>query len=440
MDYANDYGFRYVRSHSCVHNPGIYSEDETGRPVYDFSEFDRRIDAVVELGMWPVICLEGVPPEIATEDAGKGWRNPYPPRGEEGYRRWQQICERLVAHCRERYGSDIHNWLFEVWNEPNAPGYFKGTLAEYLGIYDHAVEGATAADPEITIGGPGAAGTGWTRELLEHCAGGTNYATGETGTRIDFLSWHIYTVGVGVPSFAKLRQEAEEPHAALADFPQYADLPTIITEWGCSSASRPFHDRPYNAAFRVLGVQTLMDAGTTLALPFNYGSGPPHAHEGFQGNHALFTRTIVPKPQFRAFQLMDRMVGDRVACSSDGPPVGGVACLAEDGSALWVMLYNIIEDYRRDDYETAVTLAIDGFDLAGCAVRQWRIAPGECDPYLVWEQMGKPEELTAQQQQALLEASEIPPPDMLSPDDETINFEMPGSSAALIEIRRNTAR
>ena len=43
----------------------------------------------------------------------------------------------------------------------DAEGYFRGTLAEYLRLYDHAVAGAVAADPTLRIGGPGGAGERW---------------------------------------------------------------------------------------------------------------------------------------------------------------------------------------------------------------------------------------------------------------------------------------
>jgi hypothetical protein len=50
--------------------------------------------------------------------------------------------------------------------------------------------------------------------------------------------------------------------------------------------------------------------------------------------------------------------------------------------------------------------------------------------------MGRPEELTAAQQNTLVAASEIPPPRQLAGDGSTISFSMPGSCAALIEISR----
>ena len=439
MRHARQFGFRYIRMHDCVHDPHVYSEDAQGNPVYAWETFDGNISAVVDSGMWPVVVLETMPPEIATHDGGLSWHNPYPPKGPEGYAKWQTLVREIVRHCKQKWGDDIHNWYFEVWNEPDAEGYFKGTLEEYLRIYDHAVAGATAADPRIRIGGPGGAGTGWLRPFLEHCQSGRNDATGRTGCRLDLLSWHIYTVGVGLPAFDNIRISLNGARDALDDFPRYKHLPTLITEWGCASSNNAVHDRPYDAAFRTMAVGEFMDAGITLALPFCLGEGPPHAHDGFMGGLALFTKTAIPKPSFRAFELLHRMVGARVGCESSNDPVGGLACISRDRLRAWVMLYNLLEDYHHEPHETTVTV-----NLAHLPAGEWRctavsIAPGICDPYLAWQAMGSPETLTDQRRTALLKASELSESTAVALDGNRIRLNMPGFSVTLLSLTQPAA-
>lgn len=436
MRHARQFGFRYIRMHDCVHDPHIYSEDAHGNPVYTWETFDGKISAVVDNGMWPVVVLETMPPEIATHDDGLGWHNPYPPKGPEGYRKWQRLVFEIVRHCKQKWGNDIYNWYFEVWNEPDAEGYLKGTLEEYLRIYDHAVAGATAADPRIRIGGPGGASTGWLHPFLEHCQSGRNDATGKTGCRVDFLSWHIYTVGVGLPAFDNIGVSLNAARDALNAFPRYKRLPTLITEWGCASSNNGVHDRPYDAAFRTMAVREFMDAGITLALPFCLGEGPPHAHDGFMGGLALFTKTTIPKPSLRAFELLHRMVGARVACDSSNDPVGGLTCVSRDRRRAWVLLYNLIENYEHEPYETTVAV-----NLAHLPAGEWQctavaIAPGICDPYLAWQAMGSPEQLTAQQQATLLKASELPAAEPVRIAAEAMRVRMAGFSTMLLTLRR----
>ena len=436
MRHARRFGFRYIRMHDCVHDPHIYSEDARGNPVYSWETFDRNIGAVVDNGMRPVVVLETMPPEIATHDSGLSWHNPYPPKGPEGYRKWQRLIYEIVKHCKQKWGADIRHWYFEVWNEPDAEGYFKGTLDEYLRIYDHAVAGAIAADPRIRIGGPGGAGTGWCRPFLEHCASGRNDATGGAGCRVDFLSWHIYTVGVGLPAFDNIRISLDTVRRALDDFPRYNNLPTLNTEWGCASSNNPVHDRPYDAAFRTMAVREFMDAGVTLALPFCLGEGPPHADDGFMGGLALFTKTTIPKPSFRAFELLHRMVGRRVACDSSNDPVGGLSCVSRDKRRAWVMLYNLIENYHHESYETAVTVRLRGLPPGRWTCTSVAIAPGGCDPFLAWEAMGGPKELTPDQQTALFKASELPSERPVAIESSQLTMRMAGLSVMLLSLRR----
>jgi xylan 1,4-beta-xylosidase len=436
MRHARQFGFRYVRLHDCIFNPRIYSEDGAGNPVYRWETFDRRIGLVVDQGMLPMIVLESMPVEIAGKDDGRSWTNPYPPLDAAAYRKWQELVRQLVLHCRERWGDGIRDWYFEVWNEPDAEGYFRGTLADYLRIYDHAVAGALAADPTIRIGGPGGSGERWLPAFLEHCASGRNDATGGTGTRVDFLSWHIYTVGVGVPCFDVLRLSLNAGRQAVAQQPRYRDLPLLITEWGCSSCNHPVHDRPYDAAFRTLAVREFMDAGITLALPFSLGEGPPHAHEGFLGGLALFTKTTIPKPSFRAFELLYRMTGRRLACDSSNDPVAGLACLSVDRQRLWVMLYNLIENDKHDPYTTAVTVKLAGLPAGPWTCQSTRIAPGETDPYLAWTALGSPETLTAEQRQGLLQASQLREPVEVPVEADSLRLSLPGFAVVLLELKR----
>ncbi len=148
------------------------------------------------------------------------------------------------------------------------------------------------------------------------------------------------------------------------------------------------HDRPYDAAYRVMAVRQFMDHEITLALPFCLGAGPPHAHEGFQGGLAMFTKTTIPKPSFRAFELLHRMKGTRVECLSSNDPVGALACSSPDKSHAWVMLYNLMENYKHQPYATSVAVKFRGLPRGMWQCTKTAIAPSVCDPRLVWEAMG----------------------------------------------------
>lgn len=435
---ARQAGFRYVRLHGCIGNSDIYSEDANGKPQYDWKKFDLFIDAVVQKGMLPVVVIEGTPLALTEKNNPI---NTKPPRDAEAYLKWQSVVREMVGHCRKRWGAAIRDWYFEVWNEPDAFEYFQGSLDDYLRIYDHAVAGATAADSEIRIGGPGLAGvTGedsvWCRRFLEHCSSGKNDATGGVGCRVDFFSWHIYTIGVGIPAIDTLDLSLGAVRRILDRYPAYRDLPLLITEWGCSSCVYPGHDRPYDAAFRTMAVGKFMDAGITLALPFALGEGPYHAHDGFMGGLALFTKTTIPKPSFRAFELLHRMVGTRVACESTTDSVGGLACVAPDRKKAWIMLYNLVERADSKPYTTQVRIRLSGLPHGRWSCSAVGIAPSQCDPFVAWEKMGRPETLTETQRQLLLKAAEMPHAQALALANNMVQLAMPGFSVMFLELQQ----
>ena len=194
------------------------------------------------------------------------------------------------------------------------------------------------------------------------------------------------------------------------------------------------HDRPYDAAFRAMAVREFMDYGITYAFPFALGDGPPHGHEGFAGSLAMFTKATIPKPSFAVFELLDRMRGNRAPCRSSNPPVGGLACLAPAGGPLWILLYNILEDYRHAPYTTQVEVRVQNLPPGRWRAVRTDIAPGKCDPWKVWHALGEPEPLTAEQRRRLLEAAQLPPPEAIPVHGNVLRFRMPGFSASLIEL------
>jgi xylan 1,4-beta-xylosidase len=54
------------------------------------------------------------------------------------------------------------------------------------------IDAVRRALPRARVGGPDTAGSGgqFMREFIEHNLRGTNYANGQTGTPLDFISFH----------------------------------------------------------------------------------------------------------------------------------------------------------------------------------------------------------------------------------------------------------
>ncbi len=436
MRLAHRIGFRFLRLHDIFQNRRVYTEDAQGRPQYDWTGLDEVLDTVLEANLKPILVVQTMPDALGMKSSGGSYTNPVPPKD---YAKWQELVRRTVLHCKDKYGEQIHEWYWEVWNEPNASLYFEGTLQDYLKIYDHAVQGAVSADPAIKIGGPGGAGDAWCDDLLEHCAGGTNAATGKKGARIDFLSWHIYCTGVGTPALEKMRLSLQQVRQWRSKYPRFAKLPLFITEWGAASSPQPYLDTPYNAAFTAAALKEMLDQGVALAVQFSLVDGVYHSHGPFSDTLGMVTVDGIPKPNYQVFRLLHQIAGTRVEAGSSNEPVDALAVRSTDGQKLWVLIWNFWEDPREPPFGTKTLLKIKGLPHPPRDCRAQIVDADHGNPRAAWERMGRPEKLTQQQRAALLQAAQLgdPTPVALTTEIEgTISAEMvlPVWSVRLLEF------
>ncbi|WP_198953748.1 GH39 family glycosyl hydrolase [Rhodopirellula sp. MGV] len=225
----------------------IYRENENGDPIYNWRIVDGIFDSYLKRGVRPYAQIGFMPQALSThpepyrhhwrpgmpyQQVYTGWS--YPPKD---YDKWGELVYQWVNHCVERYGrEEVETWYWQTWNEANI-GYFRGTDEEFRKLHDYAIAGVRRALPNARVGGPDSAGDGgnWTRKFLDHCLHGTNYATGEKGTPIDFVSFHAK----GAPRFidghiqmgiANQLRTIDDGFRIVASFPELKSTPIVIGE------------------------------------------------------------------------------------------------------------------------------------------------------------------------------------------------------------------
>src|SRR5215475_10074608 len=145
-----------------------YTEDASGKPVYDWTIVDRILETylqnnakpLVEIGFMPKALSSKPDPYVPVWKPGDkfdqyyvGWS--YPPND---YDKWGELVFQLVKHAVQKYGkAKVETWNWEVWNEPNI-SYWHGTPEEYDKLYDYAAAGVKRALPAARIGGPATTG------------------------------------------------------------------------------------------------------------------------------------------------------------------------------------------------------------------------------------------------------------------------------------------
>ncbi len=236
----------------------VYTEKLDGTPVYDFTLTDRIFDTLVASHVRPLVEIGFMPEALSTHpepyrhtfpkgDIFTGWT--YPPKDEA---KWSKLVEVYAAHLRDRYGAQVKDWLWEVWNEPDI-SYWRGTPEQYDRLYDLSAAAIRKALPGAKIGGPEATGISehsepFLRQFLDHCAHGVNAATGGAGAPLadfDKLAPQGQAGVRGRPRRDERRRAgfaAERGMKILAADPRWRNTPIILGEFdpeGCAACKGP---------------------------------------------------------------------------------------------------------------------------------------------------------------------------------------------------------
>jgi xylan 1,4-beta-xylosidase len=397
-----DLGFRHVRFHALLCDQMGTLVLEENKPIYSFFNTDRIMDFLLSIGMRPFVELSFMPEALAsgTQTTFRYRANVSPP---SDYRKWATLIRKLVSHWVERYGvSEVREWFFEVWNEPNLANFWKAGQRDYFRLYRETAAAVKGVDSELRVGGPATANNEWITPFLDHCR--------REKVPVDFVSTHHYpTDAFGKESTDTLTQLAQFHRDAMkketaAVRGEAHNLPLYYTEWNCSSNPRdPLHDEPFSAAF---AIRIIMDSeGLAEGYSFwtfsdifeeNYFPSVPY-HGGF----GLLNLYGVPKPVYRAFQLLHQMGNERLDVEGRHSTVDLWVLRSERAATLLITNLSMPKHAVQTEQ---VEIVLSGAPLPR---RAWleRIDHENANPRREWLAMGSPEYLSPSQVQRLELAS-----------------------------------
>ncbi len=427
-------GFRHVRFH------GVLSDDlgtlvrENDALVYSFYNADHIVDFLLSIDMRPFVELSFMPNALSSGGAEVFYYrgNITPPKS---YSEWEALIGKLVLHWVDRYGAvEVRQWLFEIWNEPNLPAFWTGTQAEYFRLYEHAVHAIKAIDSSLVVGGPATAANAWIADFLAFCQAGA--------VPVDFVSTHHYpTDAFGEPGDDTVAQLAQSRRSVLREEAAGArraagTTPLYYTEW--STSSNPFddlHDQPYAAAFIVKTVMEVRDLVSgysywTFSDIFdeNYFASRP-----FHGGFGLLTIDGVPKPAYRAFELLHRL-GDRISVVEGSHATVDVWITQRTGRVSILVTNGALP--RHPIRTEVVTIELRGIGAIASATIE-RIDDDHANPRRAWVEMGQPDRPMPRQVAALDAASALvaqPTPFRADRDKVLFEITMPPQGTALLSI------
>ncbi|HEX6383909.1 MAG TPA: beta-xylosidase, partial [Anaerolineae bacterium] len=307
-------GFQHVRFHGLLSEPMGTLIRHADELLYSFFNADQIMDYLLSIGMKPFVELSFMPRAIASGDKTvfRYASNVTPPKD---YGQWATLVRKLVSHWVDRYGlAEVSQWFFEVWNEPNIEHFWTGTQEDYFKLYRHTAETIKGVDASLKVGGPATAQNEWLEPFLDFCR--------KHDLPADFITTHYYPTDafgkVGAPTEKKLadaspdvmQQRAEEARRQVDSRPLY------YTEWNIASNPRHhLHDEPFAAAFAthiIMSVAGLVEGYSywTFSDIFEENYFPS---EPFHGGFGLLNLHGIPKPVYRAFELLHRLGTEMLA-------------------------------------------------------------------------------------------------------------------------------
>jgi len=455
-----------------------YKEDADGHPVYDWTINDRIFDTYLKHGIKPYVQLGFMPEALSIhpqnyphhppvkERADPAAGQAYPPKD---YAKWGELAHQWAQHCVDRYGrAEVDQWYWEVWNEPNI-SYWHGSVADYCKLYDYAVAGVRQAIPTARVGGPetaGGAGGNFLHAFLEHCAHGTNYVTGATGSPLDFISFHAKGAPVFTNDHVRMGMSSQFRNmdgafAVVASFPQFKRLPLVIGESdpeGCAACREPrdaYRNGTMYSSYTAasfpreyeLAAQHGVNLLGALTWAFEFEDQPPFA--GFR----QLAGAGIDLPVLNVFRMFAKMTGQRLVVTSTAgldartilragvrgrPDVSALA--SRDAHQLAVLVWH----YHDDDVpgpDAAVDLQLRGLPtgISQAILTHYRIDRAHSNAYQMWLDAGSPLPLSPDQYSQLEQAghlAELAPPQNLDITDGTadVKMQLPRQGVSLLVL------
>lgn len=343
---------------------------ERGR--FDWSKLDPYMDAFGRTGARVVAAICIKPRALFPKVDHAAWQPADP-------REWQQVIRELV----KRYSVEkpiVTHW--EIGNETDigeAGGtpYLIPDPTAYFEFYRTAVQAVLEAFPAGKVGGPASC---WvTNEPLPGLAARCR----ESGTPLDFISWHCYSDDP--KRHAAGVQRARE---LVASFP--GKRPELfITEWNKGFDAISVSDLafdPRRAAIAAASILSMEEAGVDWTFYYHIWDqvcdprafAPFFSPEGVRGMVAhwnevphrfgLFGVGEEARPQYFLYQMLSRLGDERLVARSDDPDVRVLA--ARRKGSVSALLVNFNVQTARD---TVVTVHFAGLSPGRKRLALYRI-------------------------------------------------------------------
>lgn len=410
--------FQYIRFHGLLHDDMGVFKLFNGHPQYNFQYIDALYDFLLSVHIRPFVELSFMPNDLRSGDETVFWwkGNVTPP---SDYAQYKTLIKKLVTHLTERYGrEEVKKWYFEVWNEPNYPAFFTGDINDYFHIYQMAAEAVKEVDNDYRIGGPATSGCGWVPEMIQFA--------GKHNVPLDFISTHTYGVEGALDEYGTmanfLRPDAmcivkdlKEIHKQMHEANK-EDMELHITEFNTSYSPRdPIHDTYQNATYLL----NVMKHTPEFATSMSYWTFTDIFEEAgtvdkpFHGGFGLINWHDIRKPSFYAYAFYNQLYDKEVATNDAQSWIttnkqGDLSALIydftmpqqgkESNPVYFTQLHPAIQKGQ-------ISLELNHLDDGQYILECQQVGYKQHDPQSMYIEMGKPDQLSKEQENTLRRAA-----------------------------------
>ncbi len=421
-----------VRGHGLLNDEmGLYK----GAGSYDWTNLDTYLAAIVAANMRPIIETDFMPTALGSSSTDAMHSPP------SDYTAWNNFIKALVQHCIDKYGtSDVGNWYFEIWNEPDYSGFWVNTdMNAYYTLYDNTAGAITSVLPNALVGGPATTGNGPIAAFLQH--------TKSSGAPVAFVSNHNYPGGSATGTAADANSLVGDNNyragAIISAGYSTANVKSFNTEWNSSYSGQGGQvgdattsmDNHWNVGFILKAAKLLADknSGDTPAIDvfsywvltdvFDEDGGTDGIHmttmssgnTPFGGVFGTMTFQGMRKAAFNAFKLLNYTGPKRMSVSGGTVGTDGVDAMVTEsasGDELQILVYNYYKTLNTasspaDNVTVNVSNLPSALANKSVFVTRFLVDETHSNPYNVWAGQGKPASPTEAQWQAMRAAQHL---------------------------------
>jgi xylan 1,4-beta-xylosidase len=430
-------GLEYIRFHAIFHDEvGVYDEDASGKPFYNFSYVDQIYDGLLENQVRPFIELSFMPKKLTSDPNALHafWykQNVAPPKD---WSKWDQLIETFTRHLVQRYGEEqVANWYFEVWNEPNLDFWVgQPKEATYYELYDHTARAIKRVSDRLRVGGPSTAQAAWADRFLAHCK--------QNNVPVDFVSSHVYGNDKAEDVFGThenisrnemVCRAVKKVHQQIAASP-YPQIPLIWTEYNADYSNQsPVTDSAYMGPFLA---NTIRECDGLTEMMSYWAFSDVFEEQGiaktpFYGGFGILAERSIPKPAFNDFALLHLLGDTRLDVSSDS----ALVTRRKDGS-LVIAVWNLFLPEQAGSPKT-LTLHFKGFAAQARSARITIVDKEHGSPLPAYQKLGQPTSPTPSQILELRKAAALPLAEQVAITNGSLTLALQPHALALIEVSK----